>query len=75
MLIRGFLHQAPSIRDDALRAALARQLVQTLAPYISPAPPAGANDVDVLNAVAAQRRQREWLRLQRDEELRRRVLR
>lgn len=75
MLIRMFLHRAPSFRDDALRAASARPLVLMLAPYISPAPPPGASDEDVLNAVAAERRHREWLRLKRDDDLRRRLLR
>ena len=57
------------------RQGLAERLVYAVAPYVSPAPPAGAPYEDVLIAILAERRSRATLRLRREGQLRERLLR
>ncbi|MGC4934425.1 RDD family protein [Gordonia sp. DT30] len=72
--VRQFLIRRDGYTPPA-RAALAQRLTFAIAPYVAPAPPAGAPAEDILAAVMAQRRARDGERLARDERLRERLLR
>jgi uncharacterized RDD family membrane protein YckC len=73
MAVRQFLMRAPLLSPGS-RAALGTQLHDEVAAYLAPAPPAGTHPELVLAAVIADRRRRDWIRLQRDAELRRRLI-
>lgn len=73
MAIRQFLMRAPLLSPQS-RAVLGVQLHDEVVAYVSPAPPAGTHSELVLAAVIADRRRRDWIRLQRDAALRRRLI-
>jgi uncharacterized RDD family membrane protein YckC len=73
MAVRQFLMRAPMLSPQS-RASLGVQLHDEVVSYLAPAPPAGTHPELVLAAVIADRRRRDWLRLQRDAALRRRLI-
>jgi hypothetical protein len=73
MAVRQFLMRAPMLSPQS-RASLGIQLHDEVVSYLAPAPPAGTHPELVLAAVIADRRRRDWLRLQRDAALRRRLI-
>lgn len=72
--IRQFLGRAPSLGPQA-RDALGRQLLDEALRHVAPAPPPGHHPETVLAAILADRSRRDRERLQREEALRRRLLR
>jgi uncharacterized RDD family membrane protein YckC len=73
MAIRQFLMRAPLLSPQS-RAVLGLQLHDEVVAYVAPAPPVGTHPELVLAAVIADRRRRDWIRLQRDAALRRRLI-
>jgi uncharacterized RDD family membrane protein YckC len=73
MAIRQFLTRAPLLSPQS-RAVLGLQLHDEVVAYVAPAPPVGTHPELVLAAVIADRRRRDWIRLQRDAALRRRLI-
>ena len=73
MAVRQFLMRAPLLSPQS-RAVLGVQLHDEVLAYVAPAPPAGTHPELVLAAVVADRRRRDWVRLQRDAALRRRLI-
>ena len=73
MSVRQFLMRAPLLSPDS-RAALGTQLHGEVVTYLAPQPPPGTHPELVLAAVIADRRRRDWIRLQRDAALRRRLI-
>ena len=73
MSVRQFLMRAPLLSPDS-RAALGTQLHGEVVTYLAPQPPPGTHPEHVLAAVIADRRRRDWIRLQRDAALRRRLI-
>ena len=73
MSVRQFLMRAPLLSPDS-RAALGTQLHDEVVTYLTPQPPPGTHPELVLAAVIADRRRRDWIRLQRDAALRRRLI-
>ncbi len=73
MAVRQFLMRAPRLSPQS-RAALGAQLHDEVVAYLAPRPPAGIHPELVLAAVIADRRQRDTIRLQRDADLRRRLI-
>ena len=73
MSVRQFLMRAPLLSPDS-RAALGTQLHDEVVSYLAPQPPPGTHPEHVLAAVIADRRRRDWIRLQRDAALRRRLI-
>jgi uncharacterized RDD family membrane protein YckC len=73
MAVRQFLMRAPMLSPQS-RASLGIQLHDEVVSYLAPAPPAGTHPELVLAAVIADRRRRDWIRLQRDAALRRRLI-
>ncbi len=63
--VRQFLLRAPAMAPGP-RAELAHRLTQQVLPHVAPAPPPGTADEDLLAAVVAARRARDYARLQRD---------
>ncbi|AZG46984.1 RDD family protein [Gordonia insulae] len=74
IMVRQFLTRRDGLAPQA-RMLLGQRLLRDAAPFVAPAPPAGAPDEMVLAAIMAERRQRDTERLARDERLRRRLLR
>jgi uncharacterized RDD family membrane protein YckC len=74
VLVRQFLGGRHDMKPDP-RAYAARRLVFDVAPFVAPAPPAGAPFEDVLSAIMAERRRRDTERLVREAALRDRLLR
>ncbi|QYJ04055.1 RDD family protein [Nocardioides panacisoli] len=72
LAVRQFLGRRAQL-DPATRHRVAGQLLADVSPYVAPAPPTQAPAEDVLAAVIAVRRERDLQRLQRDEDLRRRL--
>ena len=73
MAIRQFLMRAPLLSPPS-RATLGLQLHDEVVAYLAPQPPAGTHPELVLAAVIADRRRRDWIRLQRDAALRSRLI-
>jgi len=73
MAVRQFLMRAPLLSLHS-RATLGTQLHDEVIGYVAPPPPAGTHPELVLAAVIADRRRRDWIRLQRDAALRRRLI-
>ena len=73
MAIRQFLMRAPLLSPSS-RATLGVQLHDEVVAYLAPQPPAGTHPELVLAAVIADRRRRDWIRLQRDAALRSRLI-
>jgi uncharacterized RDD family membrane protein YckC len=73
MAIRQFLMRAPLLSPSS-RATLGVQLHDEVVAYLAPQPPPGTHPELVLAAVIADRRRRDWIRLQRDAALRRRLI-
>jgi uncharacterized RDD family membrane protein YckC len=73
MAVRQFLMRAPLLSPQS-RTILGRQLFEEVLTYLAPAPPAGSHPELVLAAVIADRRRRDWIRLQRDAALRKRLI-
>ena len=73
MAVRQFLMRAPLLSPQS-RATLGIQLRDEVVAYVSPQPPASAHPEVVLAAVIADRRRRDTIRLQRDADLRRRLI-
>ena len=73
MAVRQFLMRAPLLSPQS-RAVLGVQLHDEVLAYVAPAPPVGTHPELVLAAVVADRRRRDWVRLQRDAALRRRLI-
>jgi len=73
MAVRQFLMRAPLLSPSS-RAALGVQLHDEVVGYLAPQPPAGTHPELVLAAVIADRRRRDWTRLQRDAALRSRLI-
>ena len=73
MAVRQFLLRAPLLNPHS-RAALGVQLHDEVVTYLAPRPPVGTHPELVLAAVIADRRRRDAIRLQRDADLRRRLI-
>jgi len=73
MAVRQFLMRAPLLSPSS-RAALGSQLHDEVVAYLAPRPPAGTHPELMLAAVIADRRRRDWIRLQRDAALRSRLI-
>jgi uncharacterized RDD family membrane protein YckC len=73
MAVRQFLMRAPLLSPQS-RATLSIQLRDEVVAYLAPEPPAGMHPELVLAAVITDRRRRETMRLQRDADLRRRLI-
>ena len=73
MAVRQFLMRAPLLSPHS-RAALGVQLHDEVVTYLAPRPPVGTHPELVLAAVIADRRRRDAIRLQRDADLRRRLI-
>ena len=73
MAVRQFLMRAPRLSPQS-RATLGVQLRDEVVTYVAPQPPAGIHPEVVLRAVVADRRRRDAIRLQRDADLRRRLI-
>jgi hypothetical protein len=73
MAARQFLMRAPLLSPQS-RATLGVQLRDELVTYLAPQPPPGIHPELVLAAVIADRRRRDSIRLQRDADLRRRLI-
>ena len=73
MAVRQFLMRAPLLSPHS-RATLGVQLHDEVVAYLAPMPPAGTHPELVLAAVIADRRRRDWIRLQRDAALRSRLI-
>jgi uncharacterized RDD family membrane protein YckC len=71
--VRQFLGRAPGL-TAASRQALGEDLLGSVLPHVSPAPPPGIHPEHVLAAVVAERRRRDGIRLARDDERRARLL-
>jgi hypothetical protein len=65
--------RAPLLSPSS-RAALGSQLHDEVVAYLAPRPPAGTHPELMLAAVIADRRRRDWIRLQRDAALRSRLI-
>ncbi|MBM9459415.1 RDD family protein [Nocardioides sp. zg-536] len=73
LAVRQFLARLPTL-DPASRHRVATALLGDVLPHVSPAPPPGAPPELILLAVVAERRDRDLVRLRRDEALRSRLL-
>lgn len=73
MAVRQFLMRAPLLSPQS-RATLGVQLHHEVLAYLAPQPPAGTHPELILAAVIADRRRRDTIRLQRDADLRRRLI-
>jgi hypothetical protein len=73
MAVRQFLMRAQILNPQS-RAALGTQLYEEVLAHVAPQPPAGTHPELVLAAVIADRRRRDWIRLQRDAALRSRLI-
>ena len=73
MAVRQFLMRAPLLSPES-RATLGVQLHDEVVAYVAPVPPVGTHPELVLAAVIADRRRRDWIRLQRDAALRSRLI-
>jgi hypothetical protein len=73
MAVRQFLMRAPMLSRQS-RTILGIQLQDEVLTYLAPAPPAGTHPELLLAAVIADRRRRDWIRLQRDAALRHRLI-
>jgi uncharacterized RDD family membrane protein YckC len=73
MAVRQFLGRAAGL-SPASRASIAAELQTEVLRHVAPPPPAGSHPEMVLTAVIADRRRRDGQRLQREAELRARLL-
>jgi len=73
MAVRQFLMRAPRLSPQS-RTALGVQLRDEVVTYVAPHPPSGVHPEVVLAAVIADRRRRDAIRLERDADLRRRLI-
>ncbi len=73
MAVRQFLGRAAGL-SPASRASMAAELQAEVLRHVAPPPPAGSHPEMVLTAVIADRRRRDGQRLQREAELRARLL-
>ena len=73
MAVRQFLGRAAGL-SPASRASIAAELQAEVLRHVAPPPPAGSHPEMVLTAVIADRRRRDGQRLQREAELRARLL-
>ncbi len=74
LAVRQFLGRLGTL-DPVSRERVGRALLADVLPYVAPPPPPGAPPELVLMAVVAERRERDLVRLRRDEDLRARLLR
>jgi len=70
--VRQYLGRAQQITPQS-RELLGRQLAAQVQQYVAPPPPAHTRPEDFLAAVIASRRDRDLARLQREDQLRRRL--
>ena len=70
--VRQYLGRVHEITPQS-RAVLGNQLAEQVRPYVAPPPPAATSPEDFLAAVIASRRDRDLARLQREDQLRRRL--
>ncbi|HEY5247160.1 MAG TPA: RDD family protein [Dermatophilaceae bacterium] len=73
MAVRQFLMRAPLLNPHS-RESLGTQLYEEVVAYVAPQPPAGTHPELVLAAVIADRRRRDWIRLQHDAAQRSRLI-
>ncbi|MGL5828734.1 MAG: RDD family protein [Angustibacter sp.] len=71
---RQFLSRSAQLQSEP-RLALGNQLAARLAPFVAPPPPSGTHAEDFLAAVLAERRERDLVRLAREQEIRERLAR
>jgi len=69
LAVRQFLGRATQL-TPASRERLGRTLADQVSQYVAPAPPAGTHPEDFLNAVLAERRDRDYARLMREKQAR-----
>jgi uncharacterized RDD family membrane protein YckC len=69
LAVRQFLGRAPRLAP-ASRERLGRALADQVSQYVAPPPPAGTHPEDFLNAVLAERRDRDYARLVREAQAR-----
>jgi uncharacterized RDD family membrane protein YckC len=74
LAVRQFLGRLPTL-DPQSRAVIGTRLADQVSGYVAPAPPPGTPPEAYLAAVIASRRERDQARLQRETELRRRLVR
>ena len=72
LAVRQFLSRAPGMHLHA-RAEMAHSLQQAVAEHVSPAPPPGTHPEVFLSAVLAERRDRDVVRLAREQQQRQRL--
>jgi hypothetical protein len=74
LAVRQFLARLPTL-DPQSRVTIGTRLADQVSEYVAPAPPPGTPPEAYLAAVIASRRERDQARLQREAELRRRLVR
>ena len=72
LAVRQFIGRLPTL-DPVSRDRVARALLADVLPHVAPAPPAGAPPDLVLAAIIAERRERDLVRLRRDDAYRSRM--
>lgn len=72
LAVRQYLGRLPTL-DPGSRSRVGAALLADVLPHVSPAPPVGAPPELVLAAIIAERRERDLVRLRRDEDLRTRL--
>jgi len=73
LAVRQYLGRLGTL-DPVSRDRIGRLLLSDVLPYVAPPPPPGAPVEMVLGAIIAERRERDLVRLRRDDELRARLL-
>ncbi|MFC5728727.1 MULTISPECIES: RDD family protein [Nocardioides] len=73
LAVRQFLGRLPTL-DPVSRERVGRALLADVLPHVAPAPPPGAPPELVLMAIIAERRERDLVRLRRDDDFRRRLV-
>lgn len=73
LAVRQFLGRLPTL-DPVSRERVGSALLADVLPHVAPPPPAGAPPELVLAAIIAERRERDLVRLRRDDDLRSRLL-
>ena len=71
LAIRQYLDRLPRL-NPAIRQSASLELLAAVLPLVSPPPPAGAHPTDILAAVLVERRERDAVRLARQEQQRQR---
>lgn len=73
LAVRQFLGRLPTL-DPVSRERVGRALLADVLPHVAPAPPPAAPPELVLMAIIAERRERDLVRLRRDDDFRRRLI-